>query len=149
MRIATVVYITRGLVDVLLELAADAAPSTVTTGLSVTDAGDLSGEDAPRIPPDTPVFTDFFLPDPGNSVNNVFGVTLSTPAAETQGRFVSHPNGELRVTRYDDLAQVIFVAVPPWTDETDSFAVYNRAGEKLPLEIIDAEPPAQSLDGEY
>jgi len=140
------VYITRGLVDVLLELAADAEPSPVTTGVSVASARDLEGPDAKAIPPKTPVFTDFFLPDPGNPVNAVFGVTLSTPATETQGRFVSHPTGGLGLTRRDDLAQIVFVAVPPWTTGEDAFAAFDRTGDRLPLEIIDANPPAQSLE---
>ncbi|ELY96722.1 hypothetical protein C482_15146 [Natrialba chahannaoensis JCM 10990] len=141
------VYITRALVDVLLDLASDADPDRVTTGVSVTPAGELAGGGAGAIPPDTPVFTDFYLPDPGNAINAVFGVDLSTPARQTQGRFVSHPLRELEVTKRDDLAQVVFVAVPPWSDEEDSFGAFDRSGDRKPLEIIDAEPPAQSLSG--
>ncbi|WP_312907104.1 hypothetical protein [Natronosalvus caseinilyticus] len=140
------VYITRGLVDVLLELAADAEPSRLTTGLSVSESSTLEGADAGLLPAEAPVFTDFFLPDPGNAVNAVFGVTLSTPASETQGRFVSHPTGELLVTRRDDLAEVVFVAVPPWEPTPESFAAFDRAGKRLPLEIVDAEPPVESLE---
>ncbi|WP_254809677.1 hypothetical protein [Natronosalvus amylolyticus] len=140
------VYITRGLVDVLLELADDADPSGVTTGLSVSEANSLEGPDVAALPDDAPVFTDFFLPDPGNAVNAVFGVNLSTPATETQGRFVSHPVGELTVTKYDDLAQILFVAVPPWTDDEETFAAFDRTGERLPLEIVDAEPPVDSFE---
>ncbi|RQH01748.1 hypothetical protein [Natrarchaeobius oligotrophus] len=139
------VYITRALVDVLLDLASDSDPDRVTTGVSVTPAGELEGADA--LPPDTPVFTDFFLPDPGNSVNAVFGVDLSTPARQAQGQFVSHPVRELEVTKRDDLAQVIFVAVPPWTADEDSFAAFGRDGQRHPLEIVDAQPPSQSLSG--
>ncbi len=137
------VYVTRGLVDVLLDLASDADPNPVSTGLSVTPAGELRGGEG--LPPETPVFTDFFLPDVGKSVNAVFGVDLSTPNRQTQGRFVSHPVGELEVSRRDDLAQVIFVAVPPWTPGEETFAAFDRFGERQPLEIIDAEPPAGSL----
>ncbi|MFC7231092.1 hypothetical protein ACFQMM_06105 [Saliphagus sp. GCM10025308] len=140
------VYITRGLVDVLLELAADAEPSRLTTGLSVSESSMLEGVDAGVLPAETPVFTDFFLPDPGNAVNAVFGVNLSTPARETQGRFVSHPTGELLVTRRDDLAEVVFVAVPPWEPTPESFAAFDRAGERLLLEVVDAEPPVESLE---
>jgi hypothetical protein len=138
-----VVYVTRALVDVLLELASDADPDRVTTGLSVSSAGDLDG--AEGIPPETPVFTDFFLPDPGNSVNAVFGVDLSTPARQIQGRFVSHPVRELEVTKRDDLAQVVFVAVPPWEVDDRSFAAFDRAGQRQPLKIIDARAPERSL----
>ncbi|MFP8951834.1 hypothetical protein ACLI4Z_02505 [Natrialbaceae archaeon A-arb3/5] len=139
------VYITRALVDVLLDLASDADPNRVTTGISVTPAGELDG--AGGIPPDTPVFTDFYLPDPGNSINAVFGVDLSTPARQAQGQFVSHPVRELEVTKRDDFAQVIFVAVPPWTTDEDAFGAFSRTGERQPLEIVDAEPPEQSLPG--
>jgi hypothetical protein len=138
-----VVYVTRALVDVLLELASDADPNRVTTGVSVTPAGDLEG--ATGIPPETPVFTDFFLPDPGNAVNAVFGVDLSTPARQAQGQFVSHPVRELEVTKRDDLAQIVFVAVPPWEIDERSFAAFDRAGERQPLEIVDARPPERSL----
>ncbi|MDS0475647.1 hypothetical protein [Natrinema sp. 1APR25-10V2] len=137
------VYVTRGLVDVLLDLASDADPSPLTTGVSVTAASEL--EDASELPPETPVFTDFFLPNSDNPVNAVFGVDLSTPARQAQGRFVSHPVGELEVTRRDDLAQIIFVAVPPWEDDERSFAAFDRSGERQPLEIVDATPPGQSL----
>ncbi|WP_436344884.1 hypothetical protein [Natronorubrum sp. FCH18a] len=137
------VYITRALVDVLLDLASDADPDRVTTGVSITSAAELAG--ASGLPPETPVFTDFFLPDPGNAVNAVFGVDLSTPARQAQGQFVSHPVRELEVTKRDDLAEVIFVAVPPWELDERSFAAFDRRGERRPLEIIDARPPDQSL----
>ncbi|AHF98885.1 hypothetical protein HALLA_08430 [Halostagnicola larsenii XH-48] len=140
------VYITRGLVDILLDLADDADPNDVSTGVSVTSAGELRGGEG--LPPETPVFTDFVLPDVGGSVNAVFGVDLSTPARQTQGQFNSHPVRELAVTRRDDLAQIVFVAVPPWTNADDSFGAFTRRGERLPLEIIDAEPPAESLPSE-
>ena len=137
------VYVTRGLADVLLELASEEDPDPVSTGLSVTPAGDLRG--AEGLPPETPVFTDFFLPDVGKSVTAVFGVDLSTPNRQTQGRFVSHPVGELEVSQRDDLAQIVFVAVPPWSTDEDAFAAFDRLGERQPLEIIDAEPPTESL----
>lgn len=138
------VYITRALVDVLIDLASDADPDRVTTGVSVTPAGELE-EAATDLPPETPVFTDFFLPDPDNPVNAVFGVDLSTPARQAQGQFVSHPVRELEVTKRDDLAQVIFVAVPPWELGERSFGAFDRRGERQPLEVIDAEPPDLSL----
>ncbi|QSW99771.1 hypothetical protein [Haloterrigena alkaliphila] len=138
------VYITRALVDVLLDLASDADPDRVTTGVSITSAGDLEGS-ATEIPAETPVFTDFFLPDPDNPVNAVFGVDLSTPARQAQGQFVSHPVRELEVTKRDDLAQVIFVAVPPWELGERTFAAFDRSGERQPLEVVDAQPPDQSL----
>ncbi|ELY47425.1 MPN domain-containing protein [Natronorubrum sulfidifaciens] len=138
------VYITRALADVLLDLASDADPDRVTTGVSVTPAGELEGTGI-DVPPETPVFTDFYLPDPGNAVNAVFGVDLSTPARQAQGQFVSHPIRELEVTRRDDLAEVVFIAVPPWDLDERSFAAFDRRGERQPLEVIDASPPEQSL----
>ena len=140
------VYITRALADVLLDLASDADPDRVTTGVSVTPAGELEGGGV-DVPSETPVFTDFYLPDPGNAVNAVFGVDLSTPARQAQGQFVSHPIRELEVTRRDDLAEVIFVAVPPWGLDERSFAAFDRRGTRQPLDIIDASPPDQSLSG--
>ncbi|QLG48938.1 hypothetical protein [Natrinema halophilum] len=137
------VYVTRALVEVLVDLASDADPSPLTTGVSVTAASELEGASA--LPPETPVFTDFFLPTTDNPVNAVFGVDLSTPARQAQGRFVSHPVGELEVTKRDDLAEVIFVAVPPWGPDERSFAAFDRSGVRQPLEIIDAAPPGQSL----
>ncbi|MFB6151803.1 MAG: hypothetical protein ABEJ40_08365, partial [Haloarculaceae archaeon] len=80
------VYVTRGLLESLLRSARDAAPDEVTISVSVTEAGDLPGVD---LPPGTPVFTHFYMPEAGGSVNFVFGVDLGTPAGQTQGRFVS------------------------------------------------------------
>lgn len=137
------VYITRALVDVLLDLAGEADPDRVTTGVSVTLADELEGADG--LSPETPVFTDFFLPDPDNAVNAVFGVNLSTPARQAQGQFVSHPLRELEITKRDDLAEVVFVAVPPWELDEQSFAAFDRRGERYPLEVVDARPPDQSL----
>ncbi|MFC6716945.1 hypothetical protein ACFQGT_16175 [Natrialbaceae archaeon GCM10025810] len=139
------VYITRGLADVLLGLASDADPDQISTGVSVTPAGDLEGADADALPPKTPVFTHFVLPEIGSSITFVFGVDLSTPARGAQGRFVSHPVGELSVSRRDDLAQVVFVAVPPWGTNEESFGAFERSGDRLPLEILDAEPPEEWL----
>jgi hypothetical protein len=106
--------------------------------VSVTFAEELPDAD---LPPETPVFTHFYMPEAGGSVNFVFGVDLGTPAGQTQGRFVSHPNGELRVRQRDDFKELIFVAVPPWDDA--SLAVFDRRGEEQPLEILDVEPPAE------
>lgn len=135
------VYATRGTIDALLELAADAEPRQVTAGLSVTRAGAFP--EPPDLPPETPVFTHFYLPDAGGSVTAVFGIDLATPLAQTQGRFVSHPRGELDVSREDDLHGVVLVAVPPWDD--DSIAAFGRDGRRLELGIVDAEPPYERL----
>lgn len=142
------VYVTRPLVEVLIDLASDADPDPVSTGVSVTPAAELEGPSVGALPPETPVFTDFLLPDPGNSVNAVFGVDLSTPARNAQGQFVSHPVGELEVTKRDDLAEVVFVAVPPWELSEDTFGAFDRRGERQPLEVVDAEPPAASFESD-
>jgi hypothetical protein len=135
-----VVYVTRGLVETLLRLAREAEPNDVTISLAVTRAEDLPEAD---LDPETPVFTDFYLPSTGGSVNAVFGMDLGTPAGQTQGRFVSHPDGYMGVSKLDDLHEVIFVAIPPW--DTDSFGAFDRSGRKKDVEILDVEPPEESL----
>ena len=132
------VYATRGLVESLLRSAAEADPDEVSISISVTRAEELPDAD---LPPETPVFTHFYMPEAGGSVNFVFGVELGTPAGQTQGRFVSHPNGELRVRQTDDFKELVFVAVPPW--DTDSVAVFDRRGREQPLELLDVEPPEE------
>ncbi|RBI64277.1 hypothetical protein [halophilic archaeon] len=135
------VYVTQGLVEALLELAAEAEPEKVTISLAVTPAGDLSGD--VDLSPETPVFTHFYPPDAGGSVTAVFGIDLSIPAGQTQGRFVSHPQGPLEVTRSDDLHETVIVAVPPWDD--DSVAAFDRSGRRQSLSRVDAEPPTELL----
>ena len=132
------IYLTRGLQASLCRQAADREPEAVTIPLAVTPAGDLSGAD---LDPETPVFTHFYLPRGGDSLTAVFGVDLGTPVGQTQGRFVSHPNGELRVRQTDDFKELIFVAVPPWNE--DSLAVFDRGGERQPLELLNVEPPQE------
>ncbi|WP_439026691.1 hypothetical protein [Haloarchaeobius sp. DT45] len=135
------VYVTRGLLEVLVDIAEEADPERVTLSLAVTAAGDLDGAD--DLPPKTPVFTDFYMPEAGRSVNAVFGVDLSTPAGQTHGRFVSHPTGGRSVSREDDLHAVVFVAVPPWG--LDDVRAFDRAGTQQELEVLDAEPPQEQF----
>lgn len=132
------IYATHGLVESLLRSAQEAAPDEVSVSISVTRARELPDAD---LPPDTPVFTHFYMPEAGSSVNFVFGVDLGTPAGQTQGRFVSHPNGELRVRQTDDFKELVFVAVPPW--DTESVAVFDRWGETQRLQLLDIEPPEE------
>lgn len=132
------VYATTGLVDALLDIGEDRDPTPVTVSLATTPAGELDCD----LPEETPVFTDFYLPDTGNSVQAVFGVDIGTPGAE--GRFVSHPDGRLRLTREDDLHEVVFVAVPPY--DRGSLAAFGRRGSKRGIELLDVAPPAVSLD---
>jgi hypothetical protein len=135
---ASVVYATRGLVESLVTTASEADPTEVSIAIAVTPADELPGT---TLPPETPVFTHFYMPEAGRSVNFVFGVDLGTPVGQTQGRFVSHPNGELRVRQTDDFKERVFVAVPPWTVE--SVAVFDRQGRDRSLELLDSHPPEE------
>ncbi len=134
----SVVYITQGLLTALLEVAADRDPESVTIGLTVTHAGEIDAD----LPADASVFTDMYLPGTGGSVTAVFGMDLSTPQAA--GRFISHPDGTLALTKTDDLHEVVFIAVPPYTDE--NVATFDRAGTKVRFEAIDAVPPPGDLE---
>jgi hypothetical protein len=136
-----VIYATRGLIESMLRMARDREPDSVTVPLSVTRATDLSDAD---LPAETPVFTHFYMPDAGGSVNAVFGMNFGTPAGQTQGKFVSHPRGELSLSKRDDLHEVVFVAVPPWDD--DSVAAFDRSGRRQSLELLDVEPPEESIE---
>nr|WP_220132489.1 hypothetical protein [Natronomonas sp. LN261] len=122
----------------LLELATDRDPSSVTVSLAVTPADELDAS----LPPDRPVFTDMYLPDTGGSVRAVFGMDLSTPGAA--GRFITHPDGVLALTKRDDLHEVVFVAVPPY--ELDDVAAFDRSGAGRSIEILDIEPPDGEID---
>lgn len=136
---ADVVYITRGLVDTLLRLAEEADPDSRTIPLAVTRARDLPDV---GLPDETPVFTHFYMSSKGDALNAIFGIDLKTPAAQTPGIFVSHPMGELQVTKRDDLREVVFVAVPPWTE--DSFKAFDRKGYVQELSVLDVEPPEET-----
>ncbi|MWG35705.1 hypothetical protein [Halomarina oriensis] len=129
------VYITTGLVELLLSMAGDRDPQVVTVGLTVTDAEALDVD----LDPDTPVFTHFYHPDAGGSVRAVFGMDLASP--RTQGRFVSHPDGNDRLKRTDDLHEVVFVGVPPW----EELRAFDRSGTRLPVDVVDAVPPSESV----
>lgn len=133
------VYATVGLVTALLDIAEDRSPSEVTIALTTTPAGEF--EPPLDLPAGTPVFTDFYLPGTGGSVAAVFGMNLGTPASN--GRFVSHPDGHLAVRQTDDLHQVVFIGVPPW--EPTDIAAFGRRGRGRPLELLDVEPPVESL----
>ncbi|WP_049903062.1 hypothetical protein [Halococcus agarilyticus] len=147
-RAENVVYATHGLVEALLEFAREAEPESVTIGLAVTPAGELevAGRSAPEpnLPPETPVFTHCYFPEAGQSVSTVFGMDLGTPAGQTHGRFVSHPQGKLELTRTDDLHEVVFVAVPPW--EPESLAAFSRDGTRRSLERLAGAPPAEFIE---
>jgi hypothetical protein len=136
-----VVYITRGLLDVLLDMSESREPERVTVVLDATPAGDFDSD--LDLDPETPVLTTFYLPDAGRSVNAVFGVDLGTPAGRGRARFVSHPRGPPRPTREDDFASVLLVAVAPW--DAESVRAFGRSGRGLDLTVVEADPPAESL----
>lgn len=135
-------YVTRGLLSVLLELASDADPREVTIALSTTPAPEVDDS----LPAEASVFTDFYLPEAGRSVTAVFGVDLAIPPGQVGGRFVSHPRGELAVTQGDELAAVVLVAVPPWERGPESVRAFDRRGRRYALEVVDSAPPEGSLE---
>ncbi|MFB6111132.1 MAG: hypothetical protein ABEJ35_01200 [Halobacteriaceae archaeon] len=136
------VYITDGLLEVLLERAADSEPGGVTVTLGATAAGDLDGD--LEIAPETAVLTDLFLPDAGAAVSAVFGMDLGRPPKTAAARFVSHPQGGLAVTREDHLAARVLVAVPPWTP--DDVKAFDRRGRSVELVRVNATPPERQLE---
>lgn len=119
---------------------ADAAAGRTAAGGART--GQIAVEE---LDPGTPVFTDLYFPSAGRSVDAVFGVDVSVPHGQAQGRFVSHPLGELGVSKTDDLHEVVLVAVPPWTRE--DVAAFDRSGRRLDLRIVAAAPPERPFDG--
>lgn len=133
-------YITRGLVETLLRLGRESDPDPTTVPLAVTRAAELPETE---LPPETPVFTHFYLPNKGDALNAVFGVDLTTPAGQTPGVFVSHPRGDLRLSKRDDLREVVFVGVPPW-DES-AFQAFDRHGDRLEVQVLEATPPEETV----
>lgn len=133
------IYLTRGLLETLLRFARESDPDSTTVPLAVSEAADLPEAD---LEGDTPVFTHFYFPNEDDAVNAVFGIDLGTPAGQTPGVFVSHPRGELSVSKRDDLREVVFVAVPPW-DEA-SFRAFDRRGKIVEYTVLDIEPPEES-----
>lgn len=135
------VWITRGLLAALIARAADAEPSCANLVLDATPAADL--RPAPDLPAGRPVLTHLYLPDAGRSIGAVFGVDLGRAAGDGAARFVSHPQGPLGVTRSDDMAAAVLVAVPPW--DPDHVAAFDRSGRRRRLHVVDAEPPEERL----
>jgi len=141
-------YVTGGLLDALLAIANDREPDSVSTLLVVSRAGELDELPASEdddLDPETPVFTDLYFPSASRSVDAVFGMDVSVPHGQAQGRFVSHPLGELSISNTDDLHEVVLVAVPPWTRE--DVAAFDRSGRRLELRIVAAAPPEQPFEG--
>jgi hypothetical protein len=135
-----VIHVTRDLLTVLLDRAAERDPGETNLRLSATRAGDFESDTG--LDPETPVLT-HFTPDVAGSVNAVFGVDLGTPAGHGGARFLSHPDGFLGVSKTDDLAAVVLVAEPPYDD--DGVAAFDRSGNGIELAVLDAAPPEESL----
>lgn len=136
------VYATRALVDVLLELAEDADPRAISVALAATTAADLESSEGPgtalaTLAPDTRVFSDFYFPAAGASLEAVFGVDLATPAG-VSGRFLSHPDGDPELTVEDDFAPRVLLATPPY--DREHVRAYDRDGRRE-LVIVAAESP--------
>jgi len=123
---------------VLCELAADADPDSISVRLAATRAGDLRPTaGALAVDAETPVLSEFYFPDAGESLSGVFGMDLAAPTGQTAGRFVSHPAGDPTVSVTDDLHATVLVAVPPWN--ADEVRAYDRDDERLDLVLVDAE----------
>lgn len=135
------VYCTRDLLTVLLADADERDPAATNRRLSTTAAGDF--DDAVDLPPETPIFTHYTLGAAGESVNAVFGVDLGTPVQGGRGRFLSHPTGRLALSKTDDLAAVVVVAVPPY--DRNHVAAFDRAGREREFVTVDAAPPEESV----
>jgi len=123
-----------------LRLAEERDPDSTTIPLAITRARDLPDAD---LDDDTAVFTHFYFQNEGDSVNAVFGVDLGTPVGQTPGVFVSHPRGDLRVSKRDDLREVVIVGVPPWGAE--DIKVFDRAGDTVEYAVLDVEPPEEEI----
>lgn len=141
------VYATRALAAVLCELAADADPEAISVRLVATPATDLDAADGALadLDPDAAVLSDFYFPGAGDALTNVFGMDLATPAGQTAGRFVSHPDADPEVSHADDLHAQVLVGVPPW--DADDLRAYDRHSERQSLVLVDAAaPPGEPLD---
>lgn len=130
------VHFTEGLLDVLLDIAADADPQETTLHLGVTTADELGIED---LDGDVPVFSDLYLPNTGQSIEAVFGMNVSVPPGQSPGIFVSHPTGPLDIRSTDEFAERIIVAIPPWTPS--DVAVFDRRGREIPMQLHAVSEP--------
>lgn len=136
------IFITSGLLDGLLSIAAQQDDASLSVPLIATPVNELKVNDVPE---DAVVFTDFYLPDSAASVSSVFGVDLGTPTVRTDGRFISHPNHYLGVSVTDDFHQIMIIAVPPWNQE--SVGAFTRDNTQVELSIIDIEFSTESFHG--
>lgn len=135
-------YVTSGLLEGLLSMADDHDPNQLEVDLGTTPTARLP--DDLGVPDDATVFTHFYLPDAGASVSAVFGFDLGTGPGQTDGRFISHPGGELAVRSTDELHQRMLVAVPPY--DRNSVGAFDRAGRRHPLEVLDIALPEEPFE---
>ncbi|MFC7069346.1 hypothetical protein [Halobaculum lipolyticum] len=135
------VHVTADLLSLLLDRAATADPAAENVVLDATAAGELIDPPA-TLDPTTPVMTHFYFPGAGGSVSAVFGMDLSRPAG--RARFLSHPDGDRRLTEEDDLAAAVLVAVPPY--DREHVVAYDRRGRRRELVVVDAVPPEERVD---
>jgi proteasome lid subunit RPN8/RPN11 len=134
------VHITAGLLDALLEHAAESEPESASVALGSTDADAF---DDPASPGEGAILTHFYLPDAGRANRAVFGMDLAVSPGGTAGRFLSHPDGDPTLSARDDLHATVIVAVPPWTRE--DCVAYDRSGSRRPLHVLDIEPPEEQV----
>ena len=135
------IYLTEGLVETLLGFASEKDPDSTTVPLGVTDADELGLD----IEQDGPIFTHFYMQNDDDAVNAVFGVDLGTPAGQSQGRFLSHPDGNPELTMRDDLHAAVLVAVPPW--QPANVSAYDRDSTARHLTVINAATPDRDFEG--
>lgn len=125
------IFITADLLETVLDIASRSAPKKTSIGLTSEKSKDL---DLKNVCDNKDVFHDFYFPS-GKSINEIFGMDISTPPTSTQARFISHPSGYDKIMKKDELHKIIFIAVPPW--DKKSTKVYNRNGKEYDLVIID------------
>lgn len=125
------IYISQELIKTLLDIAERSDPKKISIGLCVNKAESLNLD---NIPGKTPIFNDFYFPS-GKSLKKIFGVDISTPPMSTQGRFISHPSGFSKLSKRDNFHEIVFIAVPPW--DQDSVKVFDRSGKNYELNIIE------------
>lgn len=135
-------YVVAGLLDVLLALADEHDPEPFLADLGTTQADNLRLDS--DLDPGIDVYTHFYLPDAGAPVSDVFGLDLGTSPGQTDGRFISHPQGDLRVRSTDELHQILLIAIPPY--DRSSVHAFDRTGARLPLEVLDIELPEEYLE---
>lgn len=143
------VYATRALVETLLAIASDADPDPVGVTLTTDRPAALESTDGDglplgSVPAETPVYAGFTFPEAAQSVNRVFGVDLGTPPGASDGRFVSHPDGETGLRGDDETGPRTLVATPPWTIE--ALRAYDQSGSRRQLDLVAATTPEAPFD---